>query len=222
MTLRGTRGLSVAIRSLLDRLVSDVNEACRAEPLDHVYRIGELVITQLYDGDLEAWRSERVRRASYRSLVTRHDLLLSPSALCRAVGVYALANRVGGFQRWKNVGVSHYQEVLPLPQASQERLLTECDEQRWTVATLRSQVRQLRQQLGRAGKSRKSAARILHAALAKLERAREVMDRGSAETELDDLLGVVRKISSEVSCLEALAQRKNRRDASSNREAGVV
>lgn len=118
-------------------LARAVNAICRNATLDLVFRVGELIITRLFNNDARSW--ERAEATpSYRALANCGELILSPSALCRAVSTYALVVRLGGRQRWEYLAASHFQEVLSLPPALQEELLTSAEEGHWTVARLRS------------------------------------------------------------------------------------
>jgi hypothetical protein len=125
---------------LLDDLARRINSLARGAALDFAYAVGELVIRELYGGSIAVWGEVGTRRSSYRRLAARSDLFLSPSALCRAVGVYALCERHGGKTAWPRLSVSHLQEVLMLEPPEQVRLLKTADAERWTVARLRSEI----------------------------------------------------------------------------------
>jgi len=136
-------------RDKLDELARRINEASRGAALDLAYSVGELIIQGLYEGSLTAWSRHGTRRRSYQRLAARNDLLLSPSALCRAVGVYALCERHGGRSSWPNLSVSHLQEVLALQSPEQERLLRVAEVERWTVSRLRAEIAKQRPKSGR-------------------------------------------------------------------------
>lgn len=125
----------------LTRLANRINAICRNATMELAFKVGELVIEALYDSDIEGWLEDRGRTASFRSLASRGDLLMSPSALCRAVGVYVVAKRLDGFRRWRHLSSSHLQEILPLPPAEQNRILERAESEEWTVARLREEVR---------------------------------------------------------------------------------
>jgi hypothetical protein len=127
-------------RDKLDDLARRINEASRGAALDLAYAVGRLIIQELYEDSLTAWSRHGTRRRSYQRLAARNDLLLSPSALCRAVGVYALCERHGGRASWPNLSVSHLQEVLALQSPDQERLLGVAEIERWTVSRLRAEI----------------------------------------------------------------------------------
>jgi hypothetical protein len=138
----------------LDHLALQLKEICRSATLNLSYRIGELIIRELYDNHIELWGQQGTRHISYRLLAARGDLPLSPSALCKSVAVYALSERLGGTARWRHLGVSHVQEVLSVEASEQERLLRLAETERWTVARLRSEVSAFRP--GRRGRGEAS------------------------------------------------------------------
>jgi hypothetical protein len=125
----------------LEGLAQRINDVCRSATLDLVFRVGELVIEELFERSIQLWERSGVRAGSYRALAARGDLMLSASALCRAVGVYALVERLGGRARWSHLTASHFQEALSLEGESQDALLQVAEEQHWPVARLRAEAR---------------------------------------------------------------------------------
>ncbi|HKY35196.1 MAG TPA: hypothetical protein VJN18_04595 [Polyangiaceae bacterium] len=157
---------------VLDALARDLNEICRMATLDLALQIGGRVLQALYNGDPEEWARKGTGRPSYRALAGRSDLVCSPSALCRAVSTYVLVERLGGRQRWRHLGASHFQEVLPLPAAEQKRLLSTADDEHWTVTRLRQAVRQSRRpRVVSLQRSALRALRGLSVQLGKLQQA---------------------------------------------------
>ncbi len=124
----------------LDEVASQLREICRTAALDLSYRVGELIIREVYDNKFEIWGEQGTRRTSYRLLAARGDLPLSPSALCKSVAVYVLSERLGGRAHWKHLGSSHLQEVLALPAEEQDRVLQTAEAEHWTVARIRAEV----------------------------------------------------------------------------------
>jgi hypothetical protein len=122
-------------------LVTRLNQICRTATFGLAYQVGELIVRELFDGDIVLWQREGTRRPSYRELAKNGDLMLSPSALCRAVSVYALSERLGGCDKWRHLSVSHLQEVLSLPECEQEKLLESAEMQGWSVVRLRAEAR---------------------------------------------------------------------------------
>ncbi len=128
----------------LDELTRDLNDVCRGATLNLALQVGELVVLRLFGGSVDAWQQGGSKRPSYRKLAARPDLALSPSALCRAVSVYVLTERLGGMAQWSHLGASHLQEVLTVPPSAQANLLLRANDERWTVSQLRAAVSELR------------------------------------------------------------------------------
>jgi hypothetical protein len=166
--------LAVVDQDRLDKLARRINALYREATLDVTYSIGRLVISELYDGSVALWGEQGTRRLSYRKLASRGDLLLSPSALCRSVAIYALCERMGDRNGWRHLTASHLQEVLVLDATHQERLLRAADEENWSVSRLRAEV--TKQRPGSARSRRTGvvqAARLLRTFVAKHQAAFE-------------------------------------------------
>jgi hypothetical protein len=147
----------------LDAIVARLNELSQRAALDLAYAVGELIIRELYGGSLAAWREQGTRRASYRRLVARTDLLLTPIALCRAIGVYTLCERHGGKTSWASLSISHLHEVLALEPSEQDRLLGIAKADHWTVARLRAEIRDGRRKKRLRGRSIRKTVRAVQA-----------------------------------------------------------
>jgi hypothetical protein len=132
----------------LDELAQELNEICRSATIDLVFRVGAFIISRLFGGNVASWERGGARRVSFRALAKRGDLVLSPSALCRAVSIYALIQRSGGRDRWRHLGASHFQEVLALRAEEQVLLLGTAEDNRWSVARLRGEVSLRKQRVG--------------------------------------------------------------------------
>jgi hypothetical protein len=191
----------------LDDLTRRINAIYRRGTLEVVCAVGELVILELYEGSPETWGRDGTRRASYRKLASRGDLLLSPSALCRAVAVYVLCKRLGERASWRHLTASHLQEVLALEPSQQERLLRAADVERWSVSRLRGEVSKQRPLTPRSRQRRVvQAVRDLSAFLAK---RRDILADAEALQRLDgetarELRDTVQQLSEQLSALERL------------------
>ncbi|MFT5679298.1 MAG: hypothetical protein ACI8RZ_000202 [Myxococcota bacterium] len=107
--------------------------------------VGRILIEDLYDGDLEAWRARGAKEASIRKLakLTRiNGVAISRSVLHRSMQIYALLQRIG--EDWSNLGVSHFRAVLSISDDDQLRLLKRAENGCWTVRQLEAEVRALR------------------------------------------------------------------------------
>jgi len=192
----------------LNLLTQRLNAVCRTATLDFVIKVGSLVIDELYDGDIEAWRQERGRRGSYRALVSREDLVISPTTLSRSVGTYVLLRRLG--REWRHLSVSHLHEVLPLEASVQEALLDSAETEIWSVARLRQEVRLARPESPNSPKADGANPRIPELAANLVDRLQGL--EGGALFELDDATAgrareVIAVLRNDLQRLEALLSR---------------
>jgi hypothetical protein len=190
---------SSTVRATIDEIARRINEVARGAALDFAYAVGEVVIKELYRGDVALWGREGTRSPSYQRLASRSDLVLSPSALCRAVGVYALCERHGGRDSWPHLSVSHLQEVLALEPPQQERLLGIANSERWTVSRLRSESSKQRPQK-RPGRPRSLIKTVRDLKTFFAQRRDSLFDprgvsrlNGSSAAELREILSVLRR-----------------------------
>jgi hypothetical protein len=169
--------------SKLDRVARRINALCREAALEVTYSIGELIIEELYGGDIAQWGRQGTGSFSYRKLAARADLLVSPSTLCRAVAIYVLCERLGGRPALGDLTASHLQEVLALEQPEQERLLFTANAQQWTVSRLRAEVRRRRPEASRS--KRASVIGAVEKLKAFLLRHQSTLTDGGALRDLD-------------------------------------
>jgi len=198
---------ALATQERIDALARRINAVYRKATLEVVCSVGEMVIAELYDGSVDTWGREGTRRASYRKLASRGDLLLSPSALCRAVAVYILCKRLEGRASWRHLTASHIQEVLALEPSQQELLLQSADSERWSVSRLRLEVNKRRAPTPRSRQRRLvNVVRDLTTFLAKRQ---DILVNPDALRELDgetteELREAVRRLSEQLSALQRL------------------
>ncbi len=125
----------------LDAVARQILELHRSRHLEYHLALGRVIVDQLFNGDLDAWRSRGAKDRSFRLLASRRDLAhVSKTTLHRAACVYALSCRLG-VPTWKHLGVSHLREVLGLPEQIQEVLLNTAEQERWTVTKIRRLAR---------------------------------------------------------------------------------
>jgi len=161
-------------------VIRRINALSRQTSLEAVHAIGALVVRE-FAGDVARSGAEATGRASYRKLAARGDLQLSASALCRAVGVYALCVRFGGPKTWRHLTPSHLQEILVLGLSRQEEFLRTAEDERWTVARLRAEIAQKRQR--RVGRSDRALVR-------NLRRLKLVTERASTDLTATDTVAL--------------------------------
>jgi hypothetical protein len=129
---------------IIERLAERLRDLARTATLELTLRIGEMIVRELYQGDLALWRSHGPKEASFRRLAEFTEPSLSHSSLQRSVALYELHQRLG-CPEWARLGVSHLRAVLGLPEAEQARLLTEANAQGWTASRLLEEVKGVRQ-----------------------------------------------------------------------------
>jgi hypothetical protein len=121
-------------------LVLRLNSVCKAATLHLALTVGELVIKELYAGDIDRWRSREPRKQySMRKLARHPDLAMSPSALFRSIAIYEVCERLG-IRTWKHVSSTHIRMVLPLPPEEQLRLLRETEANKWSARRLEEEA----------------------------------------------------------------------------------
>lgn len=120
----------------IDRVAEELGQLRNASAMKLALDVGELVVTRIFQGDLERVRSQGRKDNSFRRLAAHPKLPFSPMRLWRAVGVYELVSRMPGLPNTKNLTVSHMYAVLGLPHETQEWLLRAANEHGWSVVDL--------------------------------------------------------------------------------------
>jgi hypothetical protein len=133
----------------VDQVVCTLNAAGRGSSLQLALDVGKTVIDELFDGDLDAWRTRGVHDISFRRLAARGDLFLDAEWLCRSANIYEMTQRLG-IVDLRQLSLSHLQAMLQMCNGDVEpELLAEAEVARWTVAMLRAKVRALMTPPGR-------------------------------------------------------------------------
>jgi hypothetical protein len=155
------RGLAVAISSRVSvepdvgALVHELKALYYGSGIELMLRIGELILTRLYGGDVAMWQSRRRKDISFRTLEKHPELPFKASMLSRAVAIYVLSLRRNDLLQLEHVSQSHLQEVLNLEPELQDRLLKRVEEERWSFRRLRDEVlRSVPSTIKRAGRPR--------------------------------------------------------------------
>lgn len=188
----------------IDDIVRSLNHICRVATLDLVFRVGECVIARLFTGDPARWERGGARHLSYRSLASHGDLALSPSALCRAVGIYVLVEQLGGRARWRHLTASHFQEVLPLNPSARSALLSEAEREQWSVARLRLEAAGLRENKTLPRRHVFDSLQRVRVSLTNQRQALAQLAAGPTAAELNELLKLVSTMRDELNEIENL------------------
>jgi hypothetical protein len=128
---------------VIDAVVRRLNKLCRQATFEFTLTVGNMVIENLYGGDLRLWRSRDPTKAvSLRKLARHPELPMSPSALYRCVAIYELCERLD-IRHWRHVSTSHLRLVLPLANEDQVRLLRASEANMWPVRRLDREIETL-------------------------------------------------------------------------------
>jgi len=131
----------------------------RRNSLGTVLAFGDLLLDEVFDGDMLAVREGR-GSTTLREVARSGRLGLSASTLYRYVAVADLCRRLGR-RSFMHLGVSHLRQVLPLPTEQQETLIERAERERWTVQKLKAEVQRRRHEGGgpRRGRRPRSGCR---------------------------------------------------------------
>jgi hypothetical protein len=138
-------------------LVQDLRALYNVTGVELMLRIGGLILERLYGGDVDNWRSRGRKDFSFRKLEQHPELPFKASMLSRAVSIYVLARRRPDLTKLQNVSQTHLQEILNLEPDVQDRLLTQVEQEKWSVQKLRSVVHDVIGSTRRAGRRRMPA-----------------------------------------------------------------
>jgi len=142
---------------VIEAVVGRLNSLCRQAMFEVTLAVGNMVIDNLYGGDLSLWRSrDPTKIISLRKLARHPQLPMSPSALYRSIAIYELCERLE-IKRWRHVSTSHLRLVLPLENEDQVRLLRMTEANMWPVRRLDQEIKALLERhASRGGPRRRS------------------------------------------------------------------
>ncbi len=145
---RNATRLRVAPRPLepsaIDRAAVRIASIRRLHSIASACAVGAIIVEEIYRGDLEAFRSRATKDDSLRKLAAHPRLESSAATLWRAVGVFALCERMPRFREPNHVGLAHLYAVLGLATEDQGRLLQLAETERWTKSELLERVAAVR------------------------------------------------------------------------------
>jgi hypothetical protein len=169
--------------AMVHRLVIAINAIAKTATFAFTVRVGKLVIANVYDGDIVAWRHRGPKDQSFRALAMHPNLPMSPSALYRSVAMYELCVRLG-IDNKTYLSTSHLRLVLGLESDVQAKLLGLAERERWPVRRLEDEVAIAKTTMGatgRGGRRRRSKLRIASAALSSATEANEAVGEDDVE-----------------------------------------
>lgn len=165
------------------QVAEELGQLRNASAMKLTLEVGELVVTRIFQGDLERVRCQGRKDNSFRRLAAHPKLPFSPMRLWRAVGVYELVSRMPGLPNTKNLTVSHLYAVLGLPQETQEWLLRAANEHEWAVVELERKANK-----HRSKRAKRGAQPVLLQSLRELERFTSRLDLSAKLNSEDDTL----------------------------------
>jgi hypothetical protein len=125
--------------AIIEAVVREVNALYRTTTLAFALRVGRLIISSFYGGDLEEWRRRGTKATSFRKLARHPGMAVSPSVLYRSVAIYEMSQRLGT-EAWQHISTTHMRLVLPFRPEEQGRLLAMADRERWSVSRFRHEL----------------------------------------------------------------------------------
>ncbi|MFA5945739.1 MAG: hypothetical protein WC802_02410 [Patescibacteria group bacterium] len=126
---------ATSVATAEDVLVEETVVKIRALALESAVglaiKVGELIITTFYGGDVERWRQRGPQETSFRKLSARFATAgedgFSAVTLCRSVGLYIMSLRrdLTGSEK---LSLAILRPILHLPEEEQDRLLEEIED----------------------------------------------------------------------------------------------
>lgn len=151
----------------LERIVGHLVEIKRKTGLDRTLAIGELVLTEFFDGNVEAWRDRRRNKNnSIRRLANHDSCPFSKSALNDAVAIYVALHELPCVHALGHITAGHVLAVLSLQPGERREMLERAAFMHSSVVELREQVVAKRRSAGeRRGRPRQGSESSIHALL---------------------------------------------------------
>lgn len=126
---------------LATEVAQAVGEIQRVAELEKAVEVGQVVVDNLYEGDLQQLRNRGSSDLALRLVAFHPELPLSPAELYDTVGIYEALETFGGLDRCRHLGVDHIRAVLRLPPYRQQALLLQAEQRCWSADRLRRAVR---------------------------------------------------------------------------------
>jgi len=132
-----TAALPVAPDPVIRRIVERIQKSKRASAFAEIFDIFNIIIVELFNDDLEAWRARGESDPSIRKVAEQEDLPIAGSTLYLYMRIGELSARIGGVAQFPNLEPTHLREVLGLPTDRQIALLRQANDERWPASRLR-------------------------------------------------------------------------------------
>ena len=116
-----------------------ISQVVRSSNLQMALNTGWIALDTCYQGDLGVWRSMRGRMAGLSRLARHPMVVSSASDLSRCIAILDLEDRLA-VSVYTSLSVSHFRELLRLPESEQLRFLRLARRKRWPSRTLAAAI----------------------------------------------------------------------------------
>ncbi len=153
-----------AAPELLQRISGRLREIERSSGIDKTLSVGELILTEFFNGDPIQWRDRsRNKNNSIRRLAERVDCPFGRSALNDAVAIYVATLAMPDVRTFGHICSSHISSVLLLAAPERAEMLQRAETEHWSVRELKAAVTKARREGGerRGRPTQEASARAL-------------------------------------------------------------
>jgi hypothetical protein len=168
----------------IEQTVARLNGLCRLQSLELTLAVGQVIVEDLYGGDLDAWRSRGPKDHSFRKLAAHEGLQLSAAVLARSTGIYEMMTRLV-VSTWRHLGPSHLRAALQLPGEAQSAILAQADREGWTATEMERRCREARP---RDPEGARPGRRPMPVVVKRLTKVNRLIDEALSAGVEDDLL----------------------------------
>jgi len=169
----------------LDFTNARLRECARVGDLQAFVAEGEIILRDIFCGDVAAWESRSpVKMHSIRRLARRPRAPYKKDALAKRIGVYVAMKKLAFVWRSPGITASHVVEVLRLSHDERVRMLELVQAEGWSVRQLHAEVVHHRRTRGerrgrRASPHIRKALAVLRKATQTLSRVPALLEHGA-------------------------------------------
>ncbi|HEY3446707.1 MAG TPA: hypothetical protein VGK67_10105 [Myxococcales bacterium] len=132
-----TEARPVVSNEVIRRIVGRLSKVQRDSRFAEIFDTFNVILEELFDGDVNVYRSRGERDPSIRKVAEQEDLPIAGSTLYLYMRLGELSERLGGVAQYPNLDPTHLREVLGLPTEQQKALLRQANDERWPAYRLR-------------------------------------------------------------------------------------
>lgn len=122
----------------LDDIAQELIDIDDRVDLEQVVGVGQLLLDRVFRGNPENFDLSLLPRHQLEYLAQAAEL--TAEEFTHRMDIFVLSNRLGGLERFANLGIRHFAVVLSLPEAEQEAFLNNAQQKRWTVEQLAGEI----------------------------------------------------------------------------------